>query len=149
MVRYWCLISQNDVLINTEANLLHFKAISQIFVVSINAQCGNLTKILLVRFFVKSLLSINQLQKMSFHSVEKSGFLREINFGESRRSRKCCFCHFRDSEFCSFGNFQPLKSAKINKNQISVPQNVLKWQILHFIKSPKLISRKICVIEKS
>ena len=42
------------------------------------------------------------------------------------------FLPFWGYEFCSFGEFQPSKSAKFHKNQNSEPLNVLKWQILHF-----------------
>ena len=35
-----------------------------------------------------------------------------------------------------FGKFQPSKGAKMLKSQNSEPQNVLKWQILHF-KNPQ------------
>ena len=38
-------------------------------------------------------------------------------------------CHLSPA-CCSFGKFQPQKSAKINKDLNSKPLNVLKWQIL-------------------
>ena len=43
------------------------------------------------------------------------------------------FANFESiAKFCSFGQLQPLKSAKIHKNKDSEPLNVLEWYILHF-----------------
>ena len=46
--------------------------------------------------------------------------------------QKLPFLPYSGYEFCSFGEFQPSKSAKIHRNQKSQPLNVVKWQILHF-----------------
>ena len=51
---------------------------------------------------------------------------------ENLEGPKLTFCNFRGSGFCCFGKFKPSKSAKIHENQKSEPQNMLKWQILHF-----------------
>ena len=60
-----------------------------------------------------------------FQDFPVTRILREINFGEFRGIKIADFCHFRDSEVCEFGRFQPLKSAKIHKNQNSQPPKVL------------------------
>ena len=62
-------------------------------------QCGNFRIFLSLRFYVKS------------------------TFGESRSCKTAFFYHFRDTEFCWFGKFQPSISSK---NQNSSPLNVLK-----------------------
>ena len=59
------------------------------------------------------------------------------NYGDSRSVKSAFsvffFCELRGSEFCQFSNFQLSKNAKKNlENKNSEPQNVLKWQILHF-----------------
>ena len=53
------------------------------------------------------------------------------------------FTDFRGCEFCSLGNFQPSKSAKIHENQNSKPLIELKWQFFGPQKSVSLISRKV------
>ena len=51
--------------------------------------------------------------------------------------------------FVNVADFSLKKVQKIMKVEIqSIYLNVLKWHILHLFSSPKLISRKICVIEK-
>ena len=58
----------------------------------------------------------------SIHSVEISWFFYHTDFTWNQ------FWPFQ----CQFGELQPSKSAKMNKNQISDSPNVLKWQILPF-----------------
>ena len=60
--------------------------------------------------------------------------------------KNCPFCHFRGCEFCSFGKFQPSKSAKIHKNQNSKCGKMADFEIQG---SSKLISRKISMTQKS
>ena len=74
--------------------------------------------------------------------------LREINFSDSKSAKNCHFCHFKGCEFCSFGDFQPSKSAQIHKKSKFRPSNCVKIADFALLKSLKLISRKICVIEK-
>ena len=69
-------------------------------------QCGNFRIFLSLRFYVKSILEILEVLKLPFF-------------------------HFRHSEFCWIGKFQPLKCAKIHKNQNSEPPKVSKRQIMH------------------
>ena len=77
-----------------------------------HAQCGNFRIFLPFRFYVKSIFEILEVLKV-------------------------LFCHFVDVELCWFGTFQPSKSAKYAKNQNSVPENVLEWQIA-LIESTKI-----------
>ena len=56
-----------------------------------------------------------------FQNFSVIQILREINTRDSRSCKKCLFCHFRASEYCGFGQFQPSKSAKLNKTQNSEP----------------------------
>ena len=50
--------------------------------------------------------------------------LRGINLGECRNPKTTIFAIFKISEFCSFGEFQLSKSAKMHKNKNSEPLNV-------------------------
>ena len=65
------------------------------------------------------------------HSVEIAVFFYHSDF------TWILFCNFWASNFCSFGQFQPSKSAKIHKNQNSEPLHTLNWQILQF-QNPKI-----------
>ena len=67
-----------------------------------------------------------------FHDFAISQILREINFGDYVSAKTAVFNHFGGCEFCSFGELQPSKSAKIHENQNLEPLNVLKRQFLHF-----------------
>ena len=49
-----------------------------------------------------------------FQNFSAAQILREINFGESRGSKTAVFV-ILESEFFSFGQFQPSKSAKNSK----------------------------------
>ena len=64
--------------------------------------------------------------ELQYFSVTQ--ILREINSRESRSSKTAVFANLRGPEFCYCGKFQPSKIAKIHKNQISEPLNVLKGQ---------------------
>ena len=61
-----------------------------------------------------------------FQNFSITHILREINFEESRTSKRFFFCNFESSEFCQFGEFQHLKSAKIHENQNQELINVLQ-----------------------
>ena len=63
------------------------------------------------------------------HSVEILGFFYHTDFTWNQ------FWPFQ----CQFGELQPSKSAKMNKNQIqtSEPLNVLKWQIFRLLIGQK------------
>ena len=78
-----------------------------------------------------------------FQDFPITQILREINFVDSRSAKNAIFAILGGCEFCSFGKFQPSKSAKMHKNQNSEPLNVLKTEDLALLYSPKLISRKI------
>ena len=74
-------------------------------------QCGNFIIFPSLRFYVKSILRILEMENLPIANL--GGY-----------------------EFCSFGKFRPSKSAKNHKNQNSEPLNVVKWLILDF-KNPK------------
>ena len=54
-----------------------------------------------------------------FQNLSVIQILREINFGYYKGAKSAVFCHFRGCEVCSFGKFQPSKSAKMLKSQNS------------------------------
>ena len=91
---------------------------------SLSPQCGNFRIFQSLRFYVKSILGILEVQILQFLAI------------------------FWVMNFANFWNFSTQKSAKIHKNPNSEPLNVLKWQILHFWNLQKLISHKTRVIEK-
>ena len=70
-------------------------------------------------------MDAKQIGKLTFYTVWKfqdfsiTQILREINFVDYRGAKTTVLCHFRGSEFCSFGKFQPSKSAKFHKIQNS------------------------------
>ena len=70
-----------------------------------------------------------------FQDFSITHILREINFMHSRSAKTAIFAIKKGSEFCSFGKFQPSKSAKIHKSKNSEPLDVVKWLILHFKNS--------------
>ena len=80
-----------------------------------------------------------------FQDFSVTQILREINVGESRNSKTAVFAIL---EFWQFSKFQITKSAKINENQNSASKSV-KVADFALLETPKIISNKTCVVEKS
>ena len=82
---------------------------------------------------------------MHIHSVEIEGFFLSFRFYVKPILENLEFLQVPVLPFLwlwKFGEFQSSKSAKIHQNENSEPLNVLTWQILPFLDSPKLILRK-------
>ena len=77
-----------------------------------------------------------------FHNFSITQILREINFGDSRSAKSAVFV-ILESEFSSFGQFQPSKNAKIHKDSKFRTSKFAKMAHFALLESPKLISRKI------
>ena len=65
------------------------------------------------------------------------------DFSVAQILREIKFVEFRSSKTAIFALFGALKDAKIHENQNSEPLNVLKWQILHFLKAENYKINKI------
>ena len=83
-----------------------------------NAQCGNLSIFLPLRFYVKSIWLISKSQKLQFWPFWRLSIL-------------------------IFGKIASLNQSKIHQNQILEPQKLSKWQRSNFSICQNLISRKI------
>ena len=88
-----------------------------------------------------------------FHYFPITQILREINFGESRRSKTAIFAIFGPLNFVNLVIFSRQKVQKLIKDQNSQPRakcaKMAKMTDFALLDSPKLISRKIWVIGKS
>ena len=73
--------------------------------------------------------------------------LREINLGESRCSETAVFAILGARNFVDLVNFAFQKGQKFTKSRFRAPKCV-KLADFALLTSPKLISRKIGVIEK-
>ena len=69
---------------------------------------------------------------LKFNDSSITQILREINFGESRRSNTSIFTIFGALNFVDLVNLRLQKVQKFIKNQNSKTIDVLKWQNLHF-----------------
>ena len=83
-----------------------------------------------------------------FHDFSITQILREIKFRESRISKTASFGNFRGPETLKFGQFQPLKSAKIHKESKFRASKCVGIADFALLEYTKLISRKIWLIEK-
>ena len=76
--------------------------------------------------------------------------LREIKFGNSRSAKSATFTHSKalNSDFYEFFYFQRLKFTKLTKFRAPKMAKMAKMAVFELLDSPKLISRKIWVVEK-
>ena len=85
------------------------------------------------------------------HSFSITQILREINFEDSRRTKSAIVTHFRGYEFWFLYIFALWKAKIYQIYKIRSLRNSECGKMADFarVESPKLISRKIWVIEKS
>ena len=86
--------------------------------------------------------------QVKFHDFSITQILREINFGDSRSAKSAILTHLEDFnvEFYEFSHFFEAEFYQISK--IQCPK-VAQTATLELRGVPKLISRKICMIDKS
>ena len=83
-----------------------------------------------------------------FQDLSVIHILREINFGESRSAKPAIVTHFEPLIFYFYAFLYLLKAEICQKLKFSASKCV-KMTDFTLLESPKLVSRKIRVIEKS
>ena len=77
-----------------------------------------------------------------FHDFAATHILREINFWDSRSAKSAILTHLEALNF-DFHGFLHFLKAEIYQMNKSRALKMAKMAVLHFLKSPKLVSRKI------